>query len=98
MTRSEHTIPDASVLTDWRKSSYSGGSSGDCLEVSDAAWRKSSYSGGNSGDCLEVNDAACPAHLPVRDSKNPHGPAVAFAAPAWSAFVTAVRSGALGAD
>ncbi|RVU18561.1 DUF397 domain-containing protein [Streptomyces antnestii] len=74
MKRSEHTIPVASVLT---------------------GWRKSSYSGGESGACLEVNDAACPAHLPVRDSKNPHGPAVAFATPAWSAFVTAVRAGAL---
>ncbi|MFC8784486.1 DUF397 domain-containing protein [Streptomyces nigra] len=31
----EHNIPDASALTSWRKSSYSGGSSGDCLEVAD---------------------------------------------------------------
>ncbi|MEU6664082.1 DUF397 domain-containing protein [Streptomyces sp. NPDC046821] len=75
MKRTEHTIPDASVLT---------------------AWRKSSYSGGESGECLEVNDSSCPAHLPVRDSKNPTGPAVAFAAPAWNAFVGAVRSGSLG--
>ncbi|MPY61387.1 DUF397 domain-containing protein, partial [Streptomyces spongiae] len=33
MKRSEHSIPDASVLPMWRKSSYSGGSSGECLEV-----------------------------------------------------------------
>ncbi|MFB8755897.1 DUF397 domain-containing protein [Streptomyces nigra] len=33
----EHSIPDASTLTSWRKSSYSGGSSGDCLEVADTA-------------------------------------------------------------
>jgi hypothetical protein len=37
MKRNGHTIPDASVLTSWRKASYSGGSSGDCLEVHDAA-------------------------------------------------------------
>ncbi|MCX4669438.1 DUF397 domain-containing protein [Streptomyces sp. NBC_01381] len=99
MRSSRHlSIPDASAVPMWRKSSYSGGSSGDCLEVSDvhltAAWRKSTYSGGESGDCLEVNDAAyeAHAHIPVRDSKNPHGPAVVFAAPAWTAFVTAVRA------
>ncbi|MEU5002110.1 DUF397 domain-containing protein [Streptomyces sp. NPDC021622] len=50
-------------------------------------WRKSSYSGGTSGDCLEVNDSACPAHLPVRDSKNPTGPAILFPADAWTTFV-----------
>ncbi|MGI3203160.1 DUF397 domain-containing protein [Streptomyces sp. GLT-R25] len=33
MKRSEHTIPDASVLPAWRKSSHSGGESGQCLEV-----------------------------------------------------------------
>ncbi|WP_406172912.1 DUF397 domain-containing protein [Streptomyces sp. NBC_00996] len=54
-------------------------------------WRKSSYSGGDSGECLEVNDSR-PAHVPVRDSKNPHGPAVVFTAGAWTAFVTAVRT------
>ncbi|MFF7973537.1 DUF397 domain-containing protein [Streptomyces sp. NPDC007905] len=70
MKHSEHSTPDASALTGWRKSSYSGGS---------------------SGDCLEVNDAAAPTHIPVRDSKNPTGPAVLFTAPAWSAFIGAVK-------
>ncbi|MGW3940313.1 DUF397 domain-containing protein [Streptomyces phaeochromogenes] len=94
MTRSEHNIPDASALSAWRKSSYSGGSGGSCLEVTNptayAAWRKSSYSGGDSGECLEVNDSALPARIPVRDSKNPCGPAITFAAPAWTAFVTSL--------
>ncbi|MFH8471694.1 DUF397 domain-containing protein [Streptomyces sp. NPDC018000] len=31
----EHTIADASTLTGWRKSSYSGGANGECLEVAD---------------------------------------------------------------
>ncbi|MFI9775958.1 DUF397 domain-containing protein [Streptomyces sp. NPDC051956] len=84
-------VPDASVLPMWRKSSYSGGESGQCLEVSDA-WRKSSYSGGSSGECLEVNDDACAAHIPVRDSKNPNGPAVVFTSGAWTAFLGAVKA------
>jgi hypothetical protein len=84
-------IPVASVLTMWRKSSYSGGESGECLEVNDA-WRKSTYSGGDSGQCLEVNDTPCAAHIPVRDSKNPHGPAVVFTSGAWTAFLGAVKA------
>ncbi|MFE9778629.1 DUF397 domain-containing protein [Streptomyces sp. NPDC005775] len=28
-----HTVPDAGALTGWIKSSHSGGSNGDCLEV-----------------------------------------------------------------
>jgi hypothetical protein len=70
MKRSEHIIPDASVLPAWRKSSYNGGSS-DC--------------------CLEVNDTLRPAHVPVRDSKNPTSPAIVFSASAWRAFVDGVR-------
>jgi hypothetical protein len=65
------------------------------VSIADASvmpmWRKSSYSGGSSGDCLEVNNSS-PARVPVRDSKNPHGPAVVFTAGAWTAFVTAVRT------
>lgn len=96
MKRNRHTIPDASVLPTWRKSSYSGSSGNECLEVSPpiayATWRKSTYSSGSSEACLEVNDTAyqTDAHIPVRDSKNPHGPAVVFSALAWTAFVAAV--------
>jgi hypothetical protein len=57
------------------------------------AWRKSTYSGESGGDCLEVNDTAAPTHVPVRDSKNPTSPAVVFSAPAWSAFLGAVKTG-----
>ncbi|MFD5696688.1 DUF397 domain-containing protein [Streptomyces lasiicapitis] len=81
-----NSIPDASALKVWRKSSYSGADSGSCLEVSDA-WRKSSYSAADSGDCLEVGHAHREVGIPVRDSKNPHGPAVLFGAPAWNAFL-----------
>ncbi|WP_330331778.1 DUF397 domain-containing protein [Streptomyces sp. NBC_00536] len=71
----------------WHKSSYSGGDGGDCLEM--ATWRKSTYSGGNGGECVEVaEDHGHPDIVPVRDSKRPDGPHLAFATPAWSAFVT----------
>ncbi|MFD0164853.1 DUF397 domain-containing protein [Streptomyces decoyicus] len=83
----------------WRKSSYSGGDGGDCLEVARdfigaAQWRKSSHSGGSGGNCLEVSDDH-PGIVPVRDSKDPHGPVLAFRAPAWAAFVEGVKSGSL---
>ncbi|MBT2506452.1 DUF397 domain-containing protein [Streptomyces sp. ISL-98] len=55
-----------------------------------AAWRKSSYSNSDGGSCLEVADGL-PGVMPVRDSKVPHGPALAFDATAWSSFVTAVK-------
>ncbi|MFE0376052.1 DUF397 domain-containing protein [Streptomyces inhibens] len=89
---------DLSTVT-WRKSSYSNSDGGQCIEVSDdflsaAAWRKSTYSNPDGGACLEVSDDF-PALVPVRDSKDPHGPALAFEASAWSSFVTAVKSGAL---
>ncbi|MFC5800902.1 DUF397 domain-containing protein [Streptomyces formicae] len=73
---------------EWRKSSYSDGSGGDCVEV--AAWRKSTYSGPDGADCLEVSDAH-PGLVPVRDSKNPGGPKLKFRAAAWSAFVTGLK-------
>ncbi|MGI5226985.1 DUF397 domain-containing protein [Actinoallomurus sp. CA-142502] len=38
---------------DWRKGSRSGGSGGNCVEVT-ALWRKSSRSGGSGGECVEV--------------------------------------------
>ncbi|WP_031508003.1 DUF397 domain-containing protein [Streptomyces megasporus] len=49
-------------------------------------WRKSSYSGASNGDCVEVADGF-PGAVPVRDSKNPDGPALVFPEHAWSAFV-----------
>lgn len=55
------------------------------------AWRKSSYSGSSEGSCVEVLDGY-PAGVPVRDSKDPHGPAVVFPAAAWAAFIAAVKA------
>lgn len=57
-------------------------------------WFKSSYSG-NGGQCIEVA-ANIPGAVPVRDSKNPDGPALLFPAAAWSGFIGGVKDGRLG--
>lgn len=53
-------------------------------------WRKSSYSGSGDGNaCVEI--ANLDTRVAVRDSKHPaHGP-LAFPAPAFAAFVAAVK-------
>ncbi|MFI0784843.1 DUF397 domain-containing protein [Streptomyces lydicus] len=68
------TIPDASALNGWRKSSYSNGQGAECVEVADGL----------------------PGAVPVRDSKNPHGPALSFPSQSWASFITAVKSSELG--
>ncbi|MFF2078004.1 DUF397 domain-containing protein [Kitasatospora sp. NPDC058162] len=62
------------------------------VDLTGASWRKSSYSGGGGGQCVEVADNFADA-MPVRDSKDPHGPALLFTATAWQSFITAVRTG-----
>ncbi|WP_328333841.1 MULTISPECIES: DUF397 domain-containing protein [unclassified Streptomyces] len=66
------------------------------LDLSSVSWRKSSYSNSDGGECVEVSDDFA-AIVPVRDSKNPHGPALTFAAHGWAAFVSALRDGELSA-
>ncbi|WP_329364788.1 DUF397 domain-containing protein [Streptomyces sp. NBC_00669] len=61
-------------------------------DLSAARWRKSTYSNANGGSCVEVADDF-PGVVPVRDSKDPQGPALAFSADAWASFVGAVRAG-----
>ncbi|MFF6905090.1 DUF397 domain-containing protein [Streptomyces sp. NPDC012389] len=48
-----------------------------------------SASNSTGGDCLQVSDDF-PRLVPVRDSKNPTGPALVLRAAAWSAFVSSV--------
>ncbi|MFD5109569.1 DUF397 domain-containing protein [Streptomyces cinereoruber] len=59
-----------------------------------ARWRKSSYSSDTGGNCIEVADLA--AHIAVRDSKNPEGPAFLATPAAFTAFVTAAAEGRIG--
>lgn len=56
-------------------------------------WRKSSYSGSNGGECVEVGRGAENHSVPVRDSKDPHGPALVFSPVGWASFLAAVRAG-----
>ncbi len=56
------------------------------IDLSSVQWRKSSYSSGTGGECVEVT-VDLPGLVPVRDSKNPHGPALVFPVEAWTAFV-----------
>ncbi|MFJ9182045.1 MULTISPECIES: DUF397 domain-containing protein [Streptomyces] len=59
-------------------------------ELSTAHWRSSSYSNSNGGECVEISDDF-PGLVPVRDSKNPTGPALVLQATAWDAFVSSVK-------
>ncbi|MGP3987809.1 DUF397 domain-containing protein [Streptomyces sp. 3N207] len=56
-----------------------------------ATWRKSSYST-NGGNCVEVGEGLSRV-VPVRDSKDPHGPALVFEPSAWSSFIATVQGG-----
>ncbi|WUG38447.1 DUF397 domain-containing protein [Kitasatospora sp. NBC_00458] len=60
------------------------------VDLSGAEWRKSSHSDGGGG-CVEVSDGY-EGVMPVRDSKDPAGPALVFPAEAWRSFVAAVRA------
>ncbi|MFD7965290.1 DUF397 domain-containing protein [Streptomyces zaomyceticus] len=60
------------------------------IDLSAVTWRKSSYSNQDGGQCVEVSDDFASV-IPVRDSKNPHGPMLVFPAGGWSAFLTAVK-------
>ncbi|MFJ8477936.1 DUF397 domain-containing protein [Kitasatospora sp. NPDC094011] len=63
------------------------------LDLSNAAWRKSRFSA-NQGNCVEVADGFA-GIVPVRDSKDPNGPAFTFPADAWTAFIDAIKTNEL---
>jgi hypothetical protein len=65
------------------------------MDLTSAPWRKSSYSGSNGGDCIEAAPGFVTDVVPVRDSKDPQGPALLFTAAAFASFVAAVKSGDL---
>ncbi|MFD8716989.1 DUF397 domain-containing protein [Streptomyces sp. NPDC059629] len=80
----------------WRKSSYSNGDGGHCLEVASdfpgaALWCKSNYSNASGGNWVEVAHGV-PGLVPVRDSKTaPHGLALLLPATAWAPFVASLK-------
>ncbi|MDH6120706.1 hypothetical protein ABH930_004802 [Kitasatospora sp. GAS204A] len=62
-------------------------------DLSGATWLKSSHSD-NGGNCIEVAPNI-PGAVPVRDSKDPHGPALVFTTDAWQAFTRSTAAGDL---
>ncbi|QFG21531.1 DUF397 domain-containing protein [Actinomadura sp. WMMB 499] len=89
-------------ILNWRKSSHSGHSGGECVEVADLTpsitnrdlpnWRKSSHSDHHGGECVEVADLT--PVIGVRDSKNPDGPKLALNRADWQALTDAIKTGA----
>ena len=61
------------------------------MDLSRAVWRKASSSA-NAGNCVEVA-VNLPGVVAVRDSKDPHGPALTFTPAAWHAFAARLRGG-----
>ncbi|MFE4519084.1 DUF397 domain-containing protein [Kitasatospora sp. NPDC056783] len=62
--------------------------------ISTRGWHKSSYSA-QANDCVEAGAVVRAGGMAVRDSKDPHGPALAFPTDAWTAFITAIKTGEL---
>jgi hypothetical protein len=63
----------------WRKSSYSGGNGGQCVEVAAITTH------------TDTPEPLCA----VRDSANPGGPVLAFSPGQWRAFAGRVKAGTL---
>jgi len=62
-------------------------------DLTDAVWRKSPHSAGE-GQCVEITDLPG-GGIALRDSRNPHLPALRYTAEEWSAFRQGVIDGAL---
>lgn len=60
-------------------------------DLAAACWIKSSFSS-DGGQCVEVAPGLS-GIVPVRDSKDPHGPALVFGTDAFSSFLSAVKAG-----
>jgi hypothetical protein len=72
-----HQMPDLSRVT-WRKSSYSNGSGGSCVEIAD----------------VDPHNGVPGARMvAVRDSKDRSGPVLVFTTGQWRAFTAQVRAG-----
>lgn len=60
-------------------------------DLSRAKFRKSTHSDGGEG-CVEA--AMLDGLRLVRDSKDPHGPVLAFSGPEWAVFIDGAKSAA----
>jgi hypothetical protein len=64
-------------------------------DLTNARRRRSSHRGSQGGDCVEI--APLGTRIAVRDSKDPHGPALAFPAGAFIVFLGGLLGGELSA-
>ncbi|QXE37167.1 DUF397 domain-containing protein [Streptomyces sp. GMY02] len=67
----------------WRKSSYSGSTGGDCVEcapLAGAAWHKSSHSSSTGGECVECTTVGAAAWHKSTHSTDTGGDCVEVAA------------------
>ncbi|MGH8792948.1 MAG: DUF397 domain-containing protein [Stackebrandtia sp.] len=80
------------VAINWRKSTRSADSTGQCVEV--GAWRKSrrSVSGGDQ-NCVEVASCTCASvTVAVRDTKHREGGMLTATRADWAALLTTLRT------
>jgi Domain of unknown function (DUF397) len=63
----------------WRKSSYSNGTGGSCVEIT----------------ILNASTSDCRPAIAVRDSKDPHGLVLAFTEEDWRDLTTRIKAGEL---
>jgi Domain of unknown function (DUF397) len=64
-------------------------------DLSRVTWRKSSYSNGTGGSCVEIavlTRTSGEHDVALRDSKDPHGPALTFTARQWHDFTAAIKA------
>lgn len=59
-------------------------------DLAAAEWRKSSFSA--SQNCVEVA-RNLPGIVAIRDSKDPHGPALVISGARWADFADSVKAG-----
>jgi Domain of unknown function (DUF397) len=87
-------VPDLSRAA-WRKSSYSNGSGGSCVEVATTPIKSTRLGGQTGTEPAALGDEADGGtHIvAVRDSKDRQGPVLAFGPDEWRAFATGVKAG-----
>ena len=72
----------------WRKSSYSGSSGSNCVEV--ATWRKATYSSSSGTNCVEAGVGEAGRVL-VRDTIDRDGALLSISADAWARFTGSLK-------
>ena len=79
----------------WRKSSYSDGTAATASRspTTSPAPPPGARAATATATALPRGLRRHPGIVPVRDSKTPHGPALVFTAPRWTAFIDAVKDG-----